>query len=338
MERRRLGKTGIDIGAVVLGGAVFGWMPQSDANKIIAESLEAGVNYIDCAHSYGNSLELAGSFFNGKPDGVYLGAKSLYRDRKETAAEIERSLKKLRTDSIDIFYLHGISDNATLDLVTGPGGALEAITQARERGLVRFVGITGHSPAVQARALRLYDFDVVMTKVSYLYRYVLRAEDGLLPLAQRNKVGVLAIKTTAGTLIANTWAAHCYALTQGAAAVIPPKGLDQYRRALACADRLRNLTCEELRRLLDTAPELEGVCRQCDYCMPCPAGIDIPYLFRLEGRFRFLSRADAVKELEVVTPTIEACSDCGQCEELCPDGISVRQRLRKLMQDASRGT
>jgi aryl-alcohol dehydrogenase-like predicted oxidoreductase len=203
MEQRRLGRTGHMSTVVIMGTAAFYTMDQGGANAALDLVLEHGVNHIDVAPQYGNAQAVVGPWLESRRDRFFLGCKTLERARDAAWAELHDSLKLLRTDVIDLYQFHAVTTQEDLDQIFAPGGALEAFVQAREEGLVRYVGITGHgmlAPALQAAALERFPFDTVMFPINprlYADANYRRDAERLLKLCQDRNVGAQVIKSIA---------------------------------------------------------------------------------------------------------------------------------------------
>ena len=203
MDQRRLGRTGHMSSVVTFGAAGIGRVQQDVADRAIAGALALGVNHIDVAPSYGDAeLRLKPWIPKIRKD-VFLGCKTRERTREAAKAELHRSLERLGTDRLDLYQLHSVGKLGDLDACTARGGALEALVEAREEGLVRWLGITGHThdaPGTHLEALRRFDFDTVMFPLNFVLwaipEYRQSAETLLRTCADRD-VGVHIIKTVA---------------------------------------------------------------------------------------------------------------------------------------------
>ena len=205
MERRRLGRTGHLSSVAVLGGAAFARSDPETTAASFAEAMASGVNHLDVAPQYGRAQELLGPLIPAIRDQLFVACKTLRHDPGGVRAQLEDSLALLRCDHFDLYQLHAVTDLAELD---ARAGAVGAILAARDEGLTRWVGITGHehtTPAAQLEALRRYDLDTVMFPVYPRlwadpdYR---RDAEALLEYAAGHDVGVMAIKAAA----ARPWA------------------------------------------------------------------------------------------------------------------------------------
>jgi aryl-alcohol dehydrogenase-like predicted oxidoreductase len=200
MQTRRLGRTGHESSVAILGGAAF-WDGTPEATEIAFHAaLHAGVNHLDVAPQYGRAQELLGPFVPPVRDRLFVACKTLRHHPDGVRAQLEESLSLLGCESFDLYQLHGVTD---LDELERRTGAVGAILAARDEGLSRFVGITGHgldAPVAHLEALRRWDLDTVMFPVNPRlwadpdYR---RAAEALLAEAASRDVGVMAIKAAA---------------------------------------------------------------------------------------------------------------------------------------------
>lgn len=170
MEKRRLGRIGHETSVLVYGAAALGDVTQETADASLAQALDAGINHLDTAASYGEAELRMGPTVERVRDTVFLATKSTERRAEDAWRELNRSLELLHTDHIDLWQIHAVCDLPELDKVFAPGGAIEAFVRAKDEGIVSWIGITGHTeqaPVVHAEALRRHDFDSVLTPVNY---------------------------------------------------------------------------------------------------------------------------------------------------------------------------
>ena len=203
MPERILGKTQINLPVLGLGGA--GRTPishegeEAEAIALIEKALELGIKYYDSAASYGPSEERFGKVLPSWRDRIYLNSKTAARDYDSAWRELERSLKRLGTDYLDSWQLHHVSFTEELDTIFSENGAVKAIEEAKEQGLIKFSGITGHhEPEVIAEGLRRYDFDTTLISLNAADVHHPRPfSRTVLPVAQEKNVGVIAMKVPA---------------------------------------------------------------------------------------------------------------------------------------------
>jgi aryl-alcohol dehydrogenase-like predicted oxidoreductase len=205
VEQRRLGRTGHHSSVAILGGAAFAYGDPESTASALSDALAAGVNHLDVAPQYGRAQELLGPLLPDVRHRVFVACKTLRHSADGVRAQLEESLSLLGCEYFDLYQMHAVTDLAELD---ARSDAVEAILAARDEGLCRWVGITGHeltAPAAHLEALRRYDLDTVMFPVNPqlwsdpTYR---RDAEALLEHADRHDVGVMAIKAVA----ARPWA------------------------------------------------------------------------------------------------------------------------------------
>lgn len=171
METRRFGRTGHMSTIAIFGAAAFWEISQADADKVMEQVIEAGINHIDIAPSYGQAEERVGPWMPRERERFFLGCKTMERTKQGAWDEMGRSLKRLQTESFDLYQCHAITTMEELDAVTMKGGALEAFVEARQRGLTKFIGITGHgvdAPKIYLEALKRFDFDSVLFPLNFV--------------------------------------------------------------------------------------------------------------------------------------------------------------------------
>ena len=200
METRRLGRTGHHSSLAILGGAAFAMDSPDEAGALLHEALEAGVNHLDIAPGYGSAERAVGPHMRAIRQRLFLACKTAETERDWALRRLDRSLERLQVDELDLYQVHGVT---SLEVLDQRNEAFQVILEARDRGLTRFVGVTGHdlgAPAAHLEAIRRYDLDTVMFPV---YPAVLadddyRADvDALLAECGERDVGVMAIKAVA---------------------------------------------------------------------------------------------------------------------------------------------
>ena len=162
MEKRRLGRTGHMSSVRTFGAAALWQVTEAEAEAGIELAMGHGVNHIDVAPAYGQAEIRLGPWLEQHRNEVFLGCKTGERSKAGAWESMKRSLERLRVDHFDLFQFHGVNDLETLNVILGPGGALEAVVEAREQGLVQYIGITGHRPFVHVEAIHRFAFDSVL--------------------------------------------------------------------------------------------------------------------------------------------------------------------------------
>ncbi|HUU13353.1 MAG TPA: aldo/keto reductase [Terriglobia bacterium] len=196
---RTLGKTGLRVTMIGLGGYHAG-LPEKEADSIavIHRALDLGINFFDNADCYqeGRAEERMGKALEGRRDKIYLMTKVDQRDAKGSREQLEKSLRRLRTDYLDVWQFHAVGNMGDLDKLFGPGGAMETAEQARKEGKVRFIGVTGHlDPAVHFEALQRYAFDTIQMPVNVVDPHFRSFRRTVVDEAMKRNAGVIAMKT-----------------------------------------------------------------------------------------------------------------------------------------------
>ena len=329
MEYRTLGKTGLMISRLGLGGIPIQGSTPEGVRRLIEALIEAGVNYIDTARGYTVSEEYLGEALAGVRDRFVLATKSMARTREAMERDVETSLKNLRTDYIDLYQIHNPSA-ADLVTVTAPGGALEALTEARAAGKIGHIGITLHSADLFREAICLPWVETVM----FPYNVVETQGDALIAECEARGIGFIAMKPLAGGAIEDAALALRFVAKNPAVTVVIPGMADTSEvseNAAAVADTAP-LTAGENERI-DAIRATLGTdfCRRCNYCAPCTAGINIPAVFLFEGYFTRYGLTDwAVARYGTLAHTAGDCIGCGACEARCPYHLPIREKMKRV--------
>ena len=214
IERRPFGRTGHTSTVTLFGGAALARATQADADRTLELLLRHGVNHLDTAARYGDSELRIGAWMPRHRRDFFLATKTGSRTAREARDDIHRSLERLRVDHVDLIQLHSLAHPDDWEQAMGPGGALEAAVEARESGLVRFIGVTGHGwtiAAMHRRSLARFDFDSVLLPYNFFMAQDARyraAFDELLTICRDRNVAVQVIKTIARGPWATTERTH----------------------------------------------------------------------------------------------------------------------------------
>ena len=238
--KRILGKTGEQVSMIAFGWIVVMNAEPEHAAKVVAEAVDAGINYFDVAPSYGDAEVKLGPALKPFRDQVFLACKTGERDRKGAEKELKQSLKRLQTDHFDLYQLHAITDvKEDVEAALGKGGAIEAILEARRAGLIRYIGFSAHSSEAALAAMREFDFDTAMYPINFVCHYNSNFEAAVIAEAKKREMGIIALKAMAKQRwqgprrYKKTWyepiderelarKALSWTLSQGVTAAIPP--------------------------------------------------------------------------------------------------------------------
>ena len=268
IPRRKLGRTGIDVTILGLGGEgvlrTFGHEQQAYA--VIHRAIDLGVTYFESARAYSGSESYYGLALKERREEIFLTSKSHARDRKGASKHLRETLKNMKTDHLDLWQVHDVRTNEEVDEIFGPGGAMEAFVSAKEKGLTRFVGVTGHhDPAITRRCIELYDFDTVLLPVNPAEPTHRSFPDEIIPLANAKGMGIIAMKVYFRGLaskipgFAGMEPYFRYALSHPVCTtVIGCDNVEQVEQNAAFAGRFQPLSESEMRTLADHVAPFAG--------------------------------------------------------------------------------
>ncbi len=322
---RQLGKTGLCISEVGFGGIPI-QRTEENAIPMLFEALEReDINFIDTARGYTVSEAYIGRALAGRRDKFVLATKSMARSAEAMAADIEISLANLQTDYIDLYQIHnpGMAD---LDKVLSPGGAMEALINAKEAGKIGHIGLTCHLIEVFEAALEIPQVETIM----FPYNPVETQGEALIQKCKEKGIGFIAMKPLAGGAIENADLAIRFILqNEAVSVVIPgmycPEEVEINANAKGALTKEDYAQIEELRQTLGTV-----FCRRCNYCAPCTAGINISGVFLFEGYLeRYNLEGWARDRYNAMPKKASDCIGCGVCESRCPYGLPIREMLKK---------
>ena len=328
MEYTMLGSTGLRISRMGFGGIPIQKTDAQVTRALMEELVAHGVNYIDTARGYTVSEAYLGEALCGLRDRFVLATKSMARTKEAMARDIETSLANLRTDHIDLYQVHNPSLKE-LEQVCAPGGALEALLEAKAAGRIGHIGVTAHMAAVFERALTLPWVETVM----FPYNIVETQGEALMKRAHAQGVGFICMKPLAGGALEDaTLAMRFIAQNPDVSVVIP--GMCDVREVRQNIDAFENtapLTQAELAQIETIRKELgTQFCRRCNYCQPCTAGISMSGIFVLEGYLNRYGLGDWAKQrYAAMAKKAGDCVGCGLCETRCPYQLPIREMLKR---------
>jgi len=329
-----LGRTGLKVKSLGFGGIPIQRVSEEEAVEVVRRCYDLGLNYYDTARGYTNSEECIGKALEDVRDRVILATKSHKRTAEGIKRELEISLRNLRTDCIDVYQLHNVQTEEQWSQVRAPGGALEAVEEAKKQGKINHVSVTSHNPDLAVDMIKTGLFETVMIPYNYL---TTKPADELLPTCKALNVGTIIMKPFGGGAFSNANTALKYVLSnQDCDLVIPGMmSVAEVEENIGVWMGDHTLTDEE-HTLIERDKERLGdqFCRSCNYCQPCPQGIPISTILRTESQvLRRMgwteSRVNSVKEAK---EKLETCIHCGECESRCPYGLPIQELLPKAMQ------
>ena len=332
MEYVTLGKTGLKVSRLGFGGIPIQRVDAEAAGKLLEAVRAAGITYIDTARGYTVSEELIGQAIEGHRDQFVLATKTMARDRDGMAKDIQTSLKNLRTDYIDLYQVHN-PNLQQLEQVCAPGGALEALMEAKEAGKIGHLGLTAHSAEVFEKALDLPWVETIM----FPYNLVETQGEALMAKAAEKNIAVIAMKPLAGGAIEDGRLALRYIRQNPNVTVLIP-GMycpEEVGKNVEAVSDASPLSTEEKARIEEIRQQLgTNFCRRCNYCAPCTVGIGIPNVFLFQGYLRRYGLGDWARDrYNAMAVKAGDCVECGACEERCPYHLPIREMLKAAAKD-----
>jgi uncharacterized protein len=259
---------------------------------------------------------------------VVIATKTAQRDAKEVAAHIDLPLQQLKSDWIDLYQLHNVSNQENLQQVLGPHGAFEAARRARDAGKIRYIGISSHNIPTALEALKTGLFQTLQFPFNFIEN---DPANELFPQARRHDVGLIGMKPLGGGLLER--ADLCFGFLQQHPDVVPIPGI----RAKKEADEIIGLYASPKPLSKADLIEIENIrsvlgekfCHRCEYCMPCEQGVQIPSVLIFQAAANRLPREGVTAWLGKAMESVAECIECGECEQKCPYNLPIADLLKE---------
>jgi len=328
MEKTRFGKTELTVSKVAFGGIPIMRVTKENAVKLVRETVELGINFIDTAHGYADSEEKIGEAIKVfKREDLVIATKSPANDKKTFNEHLDLSLKRLGTDYIDIMQLHNIGNIEKRDACFAPDGSYEGLMEAVKAGKVRFPGFSTHSLELCMEIMKSGKFVSVQFPFNFIDD---AAAKEAIPLAKELDIGFIAMKPMGGGRLDDAGLAFRYLLQFDS--IIADPGIEKIEEIREIAQLVKSkpvFTARDNEAVEKIRADLGAVwCHRCDYCQPCPQGIDISWVLSAvscEKRFT----PERFKQM--CGPSVEkarTCLDCGQCVSRCPYNLQIPGLLK----------
>ena len=332
MEYRMLGKTGLKISRLGLGGIPIQRINEEETVVLINNLIDQGINYIDTARGYTVSESYLGKALEGKREHFILTTKSMARSKEAMKKDIDISLSNLRTHYIDIYQIHNPSIEQLVQVLS-TDGALEALLEAKKEGKIKHIGLTAHSLEVFEKALELNFVETIM----FPYNIVETQGTELIRRCKEKNIGFIAMKPMAGGAIENATLALRYIANNPDVDVVIPgmADLKEIQENIFAVNNKSSLKTMELAQIENIRQQLSNYfCRRCNYCAPCTVGINIPNVFLFAGYLQRYHLTDWAKE-RYASLDVKAgqCIECGLCETRCPYQLPIRKMLKEAVKE-----
>lgn len=329
MKTIRLGRTNITVNFNGFGALPVQRVSLETAAAILRRAYEGGVTFFDTARSYSDSEEKLGYALSDVRDRIIIATKTPSTTVEGFWNDLNTSLRLLKTDHVDILQFHNPG------FVPKPGdgtGLYEAMLEARDKGMIRFIGFTNHRLHLAEEAVRSGLYDTLQFPFSYLAS---DKEIALVRLCEEHDVGFICMKALSGGLITRSDAAYAYLAQYPVLPIWGVQRMTELEEFLSYQDAPPALTEEMAAFIARERTELVGdFCRGCGYCMPCPVGIQINNAARMSLMLRRAPTAGFLGEYwQKEMARIDECLNCGQCASRCPYGLDTPALLKKNRED-----
>lgn len=330
MDFVTLGKTKITVNKNGFGALPIQRITKEEAARLLRKAYDKGIRFFDTARFYTDSEEKIGYALKDVRENIYIASKTMTTKTEEFWNQLHTSLKELQTDYLDLYQFH----NPSFCPKPGDGtGLYEAMQEAREKGLIRHIGITNHRLAVAKEAIESGLYETLQFPFSYLST---EKELELVKLCKEHDMGFIAMKALSGGLITKSAAAYAY--------------LAQFDNVLPIWGVQKEAELEEFLSYIDAPPSLSGeltaviendrkelggdFCRGCGYCLPCPKEIDIPTCARMSLLIRRAPLSVYLNdEHQDKMAKIKECINCNHCKNHCPYGLDTPSLLAANLKD-----
>ena len=332
MERTRLGRTELKVSRIGFGALqIAAKYDYAHAERLLNLALDSGINLLDTAHGYPDSEQRIGRAISHRREEFFIATKSGGHTRKGFREALEESLRRLRTDHVDIYQFHGAETGSEEYIFRGET-TIECMREAQEQGKIRFTGFSSHSLEGSLNHARSQAFDVLQYPVSYVGDEA--AERGLVEEAARLDVGFLGMKPFGGGRLGK--ARYCLGYVFQFPTLVPVIGFEteaELREAVQLAETGVELTEADRAEMASVKAELgERFCRGCNYCHPCPQGIPVLSVmffdvYRKQFGDDWVAREEYQRDIEAVS----RCEECRQCVERCPFDLDIPAIMREIV-------
>ncbi len=326
----KLGRTGLMVSASSFGALPVQRVSMDEAKKLLRMAYDGGINYFDTANAYSDSEEKIGEALSDVRHNIIISTKSGASDKATLLKHIELSLRRMKTDYIDILQLH---NPGTLPDPEDPDSLYGGLLEAQKKGWIRFIGITNHRNQLAWDAVLSGKYDTLQFPFSSISD---EKDIALAELARDHDMGFIAMKGLAGGLITN--ARTTFAFMKQHPWVVPIWGIQRESELQEFLELEKNPPTydEEMKQLIarDRAELAGNFCHGCGYCQPCPVGIPIQNAARMSLLLRRSPyQSWLTDEMNAEMMKIENCLHCGACASRCPYGLDTPRLLAENLAD-----
>jgi predicted aldo/keto reductase-like oxidoreductase len=329
MERVAFGRTGLTVSRIAFGGIPIMRVAHSDAVRIIRTIIGLGINFLDTARRYDDSEDKIGDAISEfRREELILSSKSPAREKKTFLEELDTSLRKLNVEYIDIYHLHNVSRKQEMDQVLDSGGAMEGLQQAIREGKVRIPAFSSHSLDIAEKMMNTDLFDVAQVPFNFVDD---QAAEKIIPLAEKMNIGFISMKPLGGGMLED--AGLCFRYLKHYPSIIPDPGVESVEEMQEIIQIMENpgpLTEQDRVQIENIKEELgDKWCHRCEYCQPCPQGINIAMVLNLRSALKRLPYHRVANPLRKTVEQAKECIECRECVERCPYGLDIPELIKE---------
>ena len=328
MKYVELGKTNLRVSEAGFGGIPIIRLSVDDAVKVLRHAYDNGITFYDTANMYRDSEAKIGQALAPVRDKVVIATKTIRRDADGLRENLEKSLRMLKTDYVDLYQFHQVASDAEWNKIKQEGGAWEEAQKAKAQGKIRFLGVTSHNLLMAIKLARTELFSTVQFPFNFIET---EAKDELHAYARRKGMGIIAMKPFAGGVIDK--AALAFKYLRQFPNLVPIPGFDSVKSVdeiVSIYDQPNVVSDQDVESMNMYRLELgRKFCRRCEYCQPCPNGVMITAAMSYPIVASRMSPKISVQFLKVPMKSTQKCTECGECLERCPYELPIPEILKK---------
>ncbi len=330
MRYNKFGQTGLKVSHFGVGALQLQFLDIETTGEILKTAFEQGINFIETGRVYQDSEDKIGLTLKKFPMDFIIASKTMQRSKEKAQQDIALSLEKLKMSKIHIYQLHMVNDKKTLQQVTAPEGALEALKEAKADGKIDHIGISGHDLDILKEAIDIFDFE----SVQFSYNAVEHENAEIIPILNEKGIGKISMKPLAGGNIGFTNLALKFILAQDIdTVVVGMNSPDQLMENIKAWEEPIALTPAEEEELVKQVESLgKTFCRNCAYCQ-CPQDINIRQIFMLDRMWNGYGgrmKQFAARMYSMMPAKPDICDECETCESICPYHLPIIEKLKDI--------